>query len=343
MAYTLRFAPPVPERPRHRIQPVFIPYAGCPYRCIFCAQKLQTGTGEEALETRLAALEASLEKAVAEKEDARELAFYGGTFTALSMDEQLRCLKVAARYKKEGLILRVRASTRPDAVRAKNLATLRHHGLDMLELGVQSFDNEVLARSRPGYTGEEAMYACATVRENGLGLGVQLMPGLPGMSAAVFRADIQKTIDARPEALRLYPCLVIEGTPLAELWRQGAYKPWGLNETIMLLAGALIAAERRDIAVIRMGLAPEPGLQPAILAGPEHPALGSRVRGRALHGIVRLKCQKLGRQPRKLCLPHRLRGEFSGHRGELLPLYKELGIDAATLHWHDKPYCELVG
>jgi histone acetyltransferase (RNA polymerase elongator complex component) len=228
-------------------------------------------------------------------------------------------------------------------VNAKGLSLLQRNGLDMLELGVQSFDDAVLAAGRPGYTGEEAVRACALVKKSGLALGVQLMPGLPGMDAGVFRMDVQKTLDVRPETLRLYPCLVIDGTPLAGMWRKGDYAPWGLDETIFLLAGALLAAERNGIAVIRMGLAPEPGLKPAILAGPEHPSLGSRVRGRALFNLIYLKCAKLGRTPIRLSLPRRLLGEFSGHRGEFTPLYKKLDLEPAKVRWHDRSYCELTG
>lgn len=378
---TLSFPPPVPVRERRRIHPVFLPFAGCPYRCVFCSQEVQSGAAARPVSAVLAALEETLRAAVNNGEDARELAFYGGTFTALPLEAQLACLELAARFREQGLITRVRASTRPDCVTRQGLGTLRKNGLDMLELGVQSFDDAVLRTGRPGYTGGEALAACALVRESGMALGIQLMPGMPGMDAAMFRRDVRLAVDAGPETLRLYPCLVIEGTGLAALWRKGLYTPWDIDATIALLAEALLLAEAAGVAVIRMGLAPEPGLAPHILAGPNHPALGARVRGRALFELVRWQCAKLGIQPDTeqdpgpdpglqpgatpdvtpamargaanvrppfrqeagLTLPRRLRGEFGGHRGELIPLYAALGLDRKKIRWHDREDCELTG
>ena len=342
MPRTLCFPPPVPARNRRYIQPVFLPFSGCPYRCAFCSQELQSGTKASPIPGMLETLEAELQKASNAGEEKREIAFYGGTFTALPLDAQLSCLEIAARYRKKGLVTRVRASTRPDCITHEGLAALFRHGLDMLELGVQSFDDAVLAASRPGYTGEEAEKACSLVRESGLALGVQLMPGLPGMNAEIFRKDILRMLSVQPETLRLYPCQVIRGTRLATMWQEGRYTPWQLDDTILLLAEALLLAETAGVAVIRIGLAPEPGFPEHILAGPSHPALGARVRGRALLERIRSHCAELEAPPSLLTLPRRLRGEVGGHRKELLPLYAELGLTRKNICWHDHEHCELT-
>ncbi|MBG3878745.1 radical SAM protein, partial [Desulfovibrio oxamicus] len=161
-----------PPRIRPRILPIFLPFAGCPTRCVFCAQDVQTGQhgGVHSLARTLAQAEARLEhearllEAAAASGDRQprdhpapatgrgaparyaspsplEIAFYGGTFTLLPEAERAECLKLAARWRQRGVVCRVRCSTRPDAVTARGLATLRAAGMDCVELGVQSFDD----------------------------------------------------------------------------------------------------------------------------------------------------------------------------------------------------------
>ena len=182
---------PHPEPPRGgkagQVLPVFLPYAGCPERCIFCNQPAQTGQAPEPLasiyerlQERLASLSgleanSSAPQRAASAQASPELAFYGGTFTALPAPWPQRFLELAQPHLSAGRLSRVRCSTRPDAVFVPQLAELRTLGLSLVELGVQSFDDGALAASRRGYTGAQARRGCEAVREAGLSLGVQLM------------------------------------------------------------------------------------------------------------------------------------------------------------------------
>ncbi|MCC8193502.1 MAG: radical SAM protein [Deltaproteobacteria bacterium] len=338
----LIFPAPEADRAKPRIQPVFMPFQGCPTRCVFCAQALQTGERPRGVRDVLADLAAGLERAADEGEGPRELAFYGGTFTALPPADQFACLDLAARYRAKGLVTRVRASTRPDALSPAHLQALREAGLVMLELGVQSFCDTPLAVSRRGYTGEAARRACAMVRESGLALGIQLMPGMPGMLEEDFLRDIDETVGLDPAAVRLYPCLVLAGTALAAMFERGEFVPWPLEAAIPLLANALRAFWRADIPVIRIGLAPQDGLDHGgILAGPRHPALGDVVRSHALFGLLSEKASRLGRPVEYLGLPRRFQGAFWGHKGGLKKAYAALGITPDTVTWHDADVCEM--
>lgn len=339
-----QFPPPENGRARSRVLPVFLPFQGCSARCLFCAQTLQTGETARAPRDVLARLDADLGRAVDENRPPFELAFYGGTFTALPSDDQLACLELAARYRKTGLITRVRASTRPDALTADNLVSLQKAGLDMLELGIQSFDTASLAVSGRGYDRETALTGCALVRDSGLALGIQLMPGMPGMTPDVFREDTTLTVALSPAVVRLYPCLVLAGTALADLYAKGGFSPWSLDETVPLLAEAQRAFWRADITVIRIGLAPQDTLdQGGILAGPRHPALGSMVRGLALFRYIKEEIAAFGRPVAKITLPRRFQGEFWGHGGELKQAYAALGIQPGSVEWHDAAWCEVRG
>ena len=337
--------------PRQAVVPVFLPFRGCPVRCVFCAQDVQTGIGgcqnpDSTESSRTASVEGLL---LAARENLRlrhesgqpaaELAFYGGTFTALPEEDLTACLDLAWEAQKKGWIRSFRCSTRPDRVDAQILERLRAAGCGVVELGVQSFADSALAASRRGYTGATARAACALVRAAGLELVVQLLPGMPGHSPQSFRDDVPTALAAGAQMLRFYPCLVLEGTGLAAMWREGSYKPWPLEDTLESLAHGWLMAARANVPVIRMGLAPEPGLENAVLAGPVDRELGGRVKGRALLLAVR---ELLGASaatsatPFDLLLPRSVQGFFWGAKGELRVRWAELGLrtvifdDAAT-------------
>ena len=200
-----------------------------------------------------------------------ELAFYGGTFTALPERLQMEYLALAMQAKEKGIVCRVRCSTRPDALRPDRLQALRHAGLDLVELGIQSFHTEALLDVQRGYNGDRAREGCRLIKESGLKLGIQLLPGMPGSTPQRFSEDVEEALAFSPSCLRFYPCLVVDGTPLAERWRMGQYAPWELDTTITTLGKALASAWARRIPVIRLSLAPERELDESVLAGPRHP------------------------------------------------------------------------
>lgn len=339
----LFFAPPEPVLGKTRVHPVFLPFQGCAARCVFCAQPLQSGQKQRPFAEAYAALEAELADAFARRLGVREIAFYGGTFTMSPLEVQLRFLRLATQYREKGLVTKIRASTRPDATPPGLLDRLRDAGLDMLELGVQSFSNAALAASSRGYDADAAVAGCGRVKEAGLELGVQLMPGMPGMRAEAFLRDIAQTTLLAPKTLRLYPCLVLAKTVLADMHAQGKYAPWTLEDTVFLLAKAQLAAWKSGVRVIRMGLAPQAELNNGgILAGPWVPALGSMVRARALFAYIKEKLTALGGPGTGLGAPRRFQGEFWGHKGELKHAYAALGLSPGTVVWRDAPYFEIL-
>jgi histone acetyltransferase (RNA polymerase elongator complex component) len=335
MPEPLVFAHPEPAPAPTRIWPVFLPFAGCPHRCLFCAQDRQTGRTGAALAPVLAGLERDLDAALDAGRGPYELAFYGGTFTALPAPWPEAFLSLAARFRERGLVTRVRCSTRPDRTDPSILERCRALGLDLVELGIQSFDDAALAASGRGYGGEAARLGCERVLESGLALGVQLLPGLPGDRAGLFQEDVREAAALCPETARLYPCLVIEGTELAGAWRRGEYAPWTVDGAAAVLAAALPILWARGVRVIRLGLAPEGTLADAVLAGPWHPALGQSARSLALLGIVRRKVAELGRAPVSLAAPRRYQGELFGQANKLAPAYAALGLPRATVRFAD--------
>jgi histone acetyltransferase (RNA polymerase elongator complex component) len=332
----LRFAHPEPPRPgaaapQAPVVPVFLPLAGCPGRCLYCNQPAQTGHAPEPLDDVLARARADI-LARPEAAGPVELALYGGTFTALPLSWQHRFLDLAAELRASGRVSRLRCSTRPDAVSPELLADLRARGLDLVELGVQSFSDAALSASGRGYDRATALAACRLVREAGLSLGIQLLPGMPGHAPEDFARDVALAAslspelkpELKPEFIRLYPCLVLEGTELADLWRAGGYAPWTLETTVEALARALLTLWAAGIPVARIGLAEQAGL--AVLAGPRHPALGQMARARALLLHVAEQLAALPAPAATLFVPRRWQGEVLGQGNALRADYAALGL-----------------
>lgn len=330
--FTLPWPPPARATLRP-VVPVFLPYAGCPVRCVFCAQHIQTGRGPAPLDLTLKSTRAHLLQRKARGLPPAELAFYGGTFTAQPPAALHACLDFFERARAEGLVTAFRCSTRPDAVDSRRLSLLRDAGCDMVELGVQSFHDAALAAARRGYDGGVARAATDAVLAAGLRLGVQLMPGMPGVTPEIFLRDVrllcEQPVAVPAHAVRFYPCLVVEGAELADLWRRGEYRPWPLDQTLDTLAEAWLMALHARLPVIRMGLAPENELRAALLAGPWDPALGARVMARAL--LLRVRRALAAGNPKELVrleVPRRCQGFFWGARGELRPAWAALGLHA---------------
>ncbi len=255
------------------IIPFFIPHAGCPHQCVFCNQKNITGQDRQPV---LSLLHPKIEEYLAKKRphESAQIAFYGGTFTALPLDVQKSYLEAAQPFIRSGRIEAIRISTRPDSISIPVLRLLNEHCVSVVELGAQSMNDQVLNLSGRGHTMADTEHAVSLLRKFPFIIGLQLMPGLPGDSRDRFLETVEKTIALRPDIVRLYPALVIRDTPLEGLFRTGRYVPLALEEAVDLCKQALLRFLNEGIDVIRIGLQPTEELEKpgTIVAGPFHPA-----------------------------------------------------------------------
>ncbi|WP_031484460.1 elongator complex protein 3 [Maridesulfovibrio frigidus] len=324
---SLIFKHPEPSRPKTRIWPIFMPFMGCPSRCVYCSQEKQTGSTAKALNQIYQNFKDDIPAFFADSNrQPLEVAFFGGTFTALPMEWQVRFVSLAQQFKDEGLITKVRCSTRPDCISYDHLMMLKDSGLDMVELGIQSFSARTLKRSARNYSPETARMACETVKRAGLSLGIQLLPGLPGSTRGNFLRDVSETIELRPDAVRVYPCLTVKGTALEKLFNAGKYHPWSLSRTEEELSFALLRFWNHKIQVIRLGVASEEGFEENIVAGPVHPALGQLIRSKALYLFIRSRLPLIDSKITRVTVPSKYSGEFWGHKGVLKNLYSCVNI-----------------
>ena len=270
------------------IIPFFIPHSGCPHQCVFCNQKNITGQKQPVAPSSIpgtidAYLTTAPEKAPV------QVAFYGGSFTALPQETQKTYLEAVRPFIDSGRIESIRLSTRPDCISADILELLLAGRVRTVELGAQSLDDRVLLLSGRGHRAEDTVRAVAMLKDFGMETGVQLMPGLPGDSETIFSETVARVIALRPSFVRLYPALVIKGTPLAELYREGRYKPLSLDEATDRCSDALRKFAGAGIGVIRIGLQPTEELEKpgTILAGPYHPAFRQLVESSLLLGKMK--------------------------------------------------------
>jgi histone acetyltransferase (RNA polymerase elongator complex component) len=291
-----------------KIYPVFIPHAGCPHRCLFCAQERTTTqpSPPEASEVEIW-LEASLPQ-----RGGGEIAFYGGTFTQLPIVQQSRYLAMAGRFAAAGRVTGIRVSTRPDALEDECIARLQAAGVTTVEIGCQSFNPTVLTSSGRGHAVDDCASAIRRCRHAGLQVGVQLMPGLPGGDAAEALLSLRRALELKPAFVRIYPTVVIDGTALAELWKTGGFSPWTLEEAVEVCADMLHLCRLADVPVIRIGLQTDAQLEANLLAGPYHPAFGQLVRSR----LWRRALLRAGSRGRSISINPDDLSDALGHRAE---------------------------
>lgn len=262
--------------PRRRIVPVFVPHLGCPHQCVFCDQRIISGqtlpVGPDDVREALRSAQAVTAWA--------ELAFYGGSFTAISSDLQNSLLEAAQPFRRSGFLTAIRVSTRPDCIDRECLDRLAAFGVGTVELGAQSMSDRVLAASGRGHLAEDTVRACALLREQGFRVILQMMTGLPESDPETDLYTAKRLAELRPDGVRIYPALVLRGTGLAKMLERGAYRAQSVEDAVNTCAPIVRIFCEGGIPILRLGLHPSRELEDKLLAGPYHPALGELVYSR---------------------------------------------------------------
>ena len=283
---------------KHANLSIFVPHAGCPAHCSFCDQRAITAqqappTPEEvtalcerflpkaadaAAQTQTAAQTQAIAHADAAAHTQAaantEIAFFGGSFTAIDAAYRRALLCAAQPFIKAGRCKGIRISTRPDAIDAQILQELSCFGVTAIELGAQSMDDTVLRKNARGHSAEDVRCAARLIKQGGFSLGLQMMPGLYGEENARDGAvnTLMQLLQLAPDTMRIYPAVTLRGTALARLYQEGAYTPLTLQEAVSISAQLLLLCEGANVRVIRVGLAADEGLCARVVAGPYHPA-----------------------------------------------------------------------
>lgn len=254
--------------------PIFVPHEGCPFNCTFCNQKRITGADTSVTPKEISNIIEEHLKTLPKTDRYVEAAFFGGSFTGISAEKQEEFLSIAFQYVREGKIDGIRLSTRPDYITPEIIERLLRYGVTTVELGVQSMDSEVLRLSARGHTAEDVENAAELIKKSGIRLGLQMMTGLPGDTPKKSEETARRIIELEPDCVRIYPTLVVRGTPLEKMYNDGSYRPQTLEEAVSLCKKLLVMFRKADIEVIRVALVTTDEISDkgAVVAGPFHSA-----------------------------------------------------------------------
>lgn len=285
---------------RHYIIPIFVPHEGCPHDCVFCNQGRITGEEKEIILGPKNKLENNVNRefviktideyleTIERENSTLEVSFFGGTFTAININKQKELLQVAKEYKEKGLIEHIRLSTRPDYIDTFILDHLKEYKVDIIELGVQSLDDEVLRKSGRGHSAEQVEIASKLIKDYGFVLGHQIMIGLPGDTFEKDVFTVEKSLQMKPDLCRIYPALIIKDTPMEDMYLDKTYEPYSLEKAIDVCEKIYRMYRNEGVNIIRVGLQPTDNIAEGkdVIAGPFHPAFRELVESKILNNDI---------------------------------------------------------
>ena len=272
----------------HYIIPIFVPHEGCPHECVFCNQNSITGTKSKVDAMYVEQTVNEYLKTINQDDAIIEVSFFGGTFTAIKTEKQIELLTVAKKFKDNNKIKFIRLSTRPDYINDSVLNNLKKYSVDIIELGVQSMDTQVLLKSGRGHTARDVESASILIKKYGFTLGHQIMIGLPGDNIDKDIETAKKSIALKPDICRIYPALVIKDTQMEKMYKGQKFKPYSLSEAVNISKIIYIMMIVNQINVIRIGLQPTEEISEGndLVAGPFHPAFRELVEGSIYNDLV---------------------------------------------------------
>lgn len=255
--------------------PIFIPHLGCPFQCVFCNQKYISGVQNAPDIEEVHAIIRQKLSTIGGQGARVELAFFGGSFTCLSLEEQRYYLEAIQPYIAENKINGIRISTRPDFIDDERLQMLKKFQVQTIELGVQSLNDSTLKKIRRGHNVADVRNAAKMIKSYDMALGIQTMVGLPGEDSAMELETAREVIALQPDCVRIYPLLVLRDTKLEQWHASGKYTPLALPEAVERVAAILEKYIENDIHVIKVGLHPSDEYAPGgkLVAGPFHTSL----------------------------------------------------------------------
>ena len=300
---------------KHANISLFVPHMGCPHQCSFCNQKTISGsvkalTPEDVTET--------LQKAIQDNNEPlnTEVAFFGGSFTAIPRDYMISLLEASKPFIEKGFFNGVRISTRPDAIDDEILDILKQYHVKSIELGAQSTDEEVLTLNKRGHTREDIIKASSLIKYRGFSLGLQMMTGLLGDTDEKTLKTGEDIISLKPDTVRIYPTVVLEGTELSEKYKKSEFTPQTLENAVYLCSKLLRRFHDNNIRVIRLGLHSGGNVEDGFVAGVYHPAFGELCESAVYLDILKEKLKGYADEKDLIVLvkPSEI-SKMTGHKG----------------------------
>lgn len=258
---------------------IFVPHIGCHQKCSFCNQNTITGSRSAPTPSDV---KNAVETALLKIDYDYEIAFFGGSFTAIEKDYMCSLLETAKPYVESGKIMGIRCSTRPDAIDDEILSLLKSYGVTAIELGAQSMNDDVLSANLRGHTADDVRNASRLIKKYGFELGLQMMTDLYLSAPETDIETAKEIIKLNPDTVRIYPTVTLKNTYLEKLMNEGKYTPSSIESTISLCAQLVPMFNAKGIKIIRLGLHASDDVKENMLGGGYHESLGEMVWSRIL-------------------------------------------------------------
>jgi len=288
------------------IIPIFVPHLGCPNDCIFCNQKSISGQKTNMTKEKAKKIIDDYLKSMTDENAQIEIAFFGGSFTAIETERQEELLQTAYEYVKVGKVESIRISTRPDCINKEILKRLKKYKVKTIELGVQSANDYILKRANRGHTFEDVKKASKLIRWYGFKLGHQMMVGLPESTRIDEINTAKALVKLKPKMVRIYPVLVVKNTKLEEEYEQGIYEPLSVVQAVEICKEIVRIFADKKIDIIRIGLQSTDEIsdpqneKSEVVAGPYHPAFRQLVESGMWYDAIVGKIKKLNVKVKKV-------------------------------------------
>lgn len=307
---------------------IFVPHVGCPHMCSFCNQRTITGTQQIPHSDDVKRI---CSQAVREIKDPSqtEIAFFGGSFTAVPREYMLELLNAAKDFVGEDKFKGIRISTRPDAISAEILDILKSYGVTAIELGAQSMCDNVLSANERGHTAADVVNAAKLIKSYGcFEFGLQMMVGLYKSSPEDELATWNSIASLCPDTVRIYPVVILADTKLGELFQSEEYVPFDFDTAVDLCADFLKDAQARSIDVIKMGLHASDTVESQMLGGFYHPAFRELCEGLNYRRQIESHLDGCGASicEAEISVPARALSKAQGHKKCNIEYFAQKGI-----------------
>lgn len=314
------------------IIPIFVPHLGCPNDCVFCNQKSISGQTKQVTREDVNNIIEEHLKYIDTKNSDIEVAFFGGSFTAIEEKKQIELLEAVDYYISRGVIESIRISTRPDYIDRHILKRLKKYHVKTIELGVQSSNDYILKKAGRGHNFKAVVKASKLIRWHGFVLGHQMMVGLPESTNIDEINTAKALIKLKPKIVRIYPVLVIKNTKLEKAYQKGEYKALTIVQAVEICKELVKIFTKKNIEVIRVGLQPTETISDSsnekseVVAGPFHPAFRQLVESGLWYDVIVEKIKKLNVKVKEVLIrvnPDDVNNVI-GHRKENILNLKEI-------------------
>lgn len=315
---------------KHKNISIFIPHVGCKNSCSFCNQRVISGqifppTKDEVRDV--------LNKAFNEIEDKNlaEIAFFGGSFTAIDREYMLDLLEVANEFIGKDKFFGIRVSTRPDAISQEILDILKKYNVTAIELGAQSMVDEVLTLNDRGHTVADIFNASKLIKANGFSLGLQMMVGLYGDTVEGAYNTANQIIKIKPDTVRIYPTVVLKNTKLASLYNKGQYKIMPLEMAVSLCADLLLMFQQNDIKVIKLGLHASDDVKNDMVSGIYHEAFRELCENEIFYKLANKQIEKFSLKDVIIEVSPRCISKMIGQNKKNVEKFKQKGYNVKVV------------